>query len=1076
METFCAPGGRAGDLGCSIASIDHCQFMQGDIWHKIYDAVKYEMEARGSALLRFVDLWTLTLQIPENCLGGHQSPMSAIWTWQILLGGFCRTPPSEGTLAVFEGDTCRAAQVNEVCKDPHSKGYHYLRECALSELCTMVPMEVPKGMEPTVITDGTVDVDLAAAASVPEAITWAAGYRMHFEGSSWLIELVVDAVAAACCIVAVFVWCSKLDKSKLKLHEYGPVANGSPGSPKPILPVATKSMGHDIEQHDASRELGVARADPVVVAVKPVVQPTKGSGGDKFSFGLARCIASLHVVAGHLYARQAIQGFYVFSWGFTWVPWFFMLSGFILFTAEARSPRNESVVEYVTRRSVSIYPLYAVGLLIAFAIAKSQSAAPHWSVLIVQALLLQAWVPCMTERTLQMQCWFLSCLVAYWACFGPLFRCVQNLRLGGALALIAALCALPWLLVVIPVLGGLDPQWYNEHNFGHAETPVDVLVVFLKFNPVCFVHVFLVGMLLGKLRILLEPYAYSRALRRAVDLLAPLGYLALGLIFFVPALRPPAAKLSARLSVLMPLQSSILFGLAGLPGVEHPPLARVFGHLNFLENYSYSVYVMQFIVYHLWPTTQVGVSFFLVLGMAAALAVHVVQKPVDKLGPAIRRHPYVVLGTPFLMAGIMLLLSILVPDPDRSPDIPAFARVDDRLVDVRLPIEAEGVASGNGAVLINPSLLFRGDEVIIAARLHRRESVQTRGDYKNRDVAVVEQTWHSEIVIGSMALNWGAWDEWLTTGKPPKVLLSQLSTWTGLRTPSGSRWAHLCSRETWIPQNQTLVKLVVTGPEDPKVFQLPSDDSIGLAFSSYPPLGRHGCGKDGAVSQMYLATGVVPSEPAKGSLGVRLQCGETTRAEKNWIPFESDGQLYFVYSILPHVVVEGQLDGMCGRKHYSNFAPLVRLQATHPGWSFRGSAQALYIDDPLATPNLPEPHFLALLHVVDPKTHRYAHFAYRFKPKPPFDILQVSSQLQLKAARSTDGGPGFAYVSSLAVRHREVVISYAAGDRDPRALILTLWRLDAFFNASRTELDGLGDDEGDRGDKGKRRRLGLKLV
>jgi hypothetical protein len=483
---------------------------------------------------------------------------------------------------------------------------------------------------------------------------------------------------------------------------------------------------------------------------------------------------------------------------------------------------------------------------------------------------------------------------------------------------------------------------------------------------------------------------------------------------------------------------------------------------------------MQFVVYHLWPTVQVGFSFFLVLGLAAVLAVHVVQKPVDKLGPTIRKHPYVVLGMPCVLAAIMLLLSF-IPDPECSTEIPRFLRVDDRLVDVRLPIQVEGVASGNGAVLINPSLLFRGDEVVIAARLHRRESVQGRGDYHNRDVAVLEQIWHSQIFIGSMALNWGAWDEWLTTGEPPQALLSQLSAWTGLRTPSGSRWAHLCSRETWIPENETLVQLVVTGPEDPKIFQLASDNTIGLAFNSYPPLGRHGCGDDGAVSQMYLATGVVPSDPNKGSIGVRLRCGETTRAEKNWIPFESNGQLYFVYSILPHVVVEVHLDGMCGRKHYSNFAPLVRLQAKHPGWSFRGSAQAFYIDDKLATPNLPEPHFLALLHIVDPKTHRYAHFAYRFKPKPPFDILQVSAQLPLKAARSAEGGEGFAYVSSLAVRHREVVISYAAGDRDPRALILTMWRLDAFFNASHAGVNDLGG-EGDREGEGvteRRRRLSL---
>lgn len=246
------------------------------------------------------------------------------------------------------------------------------------------------------------------------------------------------------------------------------------------------------------------------------------------------------------------------------------------------------------------------------------------------------------------------------------------------------------------------------------------------------------------------------------------------------------------------------------------------------------------------------------------------------------------------------------------------------------------------------------------------------------------------------------------------------------------------------------MRLVVTGPEDAKVLQYQNDEGkkeLGLAFNSYPPLGRHGCDKARTVSQMYLASGVNPLQPWSLSTGFRLRCGSDERAEKNWIPFDRKGKLHFVYSILPHVVVEAQEDGQCGHRHYSNFAPLVRLQAAQPGLAFRGSAQALLIDDPPATPNLPKPHYLAFLHVVDTKTHRYAHFAYRFAVEPPFDILQVSSQLPVRAAQTDDAGVGFAFVSGVAMRDRQVVISYAAGDRDPRALVMTLWRLDEMFGA-----------------------------
>ncbi|CAK0790110.1 unnamed protein product, partial [Prorocentrum cordatum] len=274
--------------------------------------------------------------------------------------------------------------------------------------------------------------------------------------------------------------------------------------------------------------------------------------------------------------------------------------------------------------------------------------------------------------------------------------------------------------------------------------------------------------------------------------------------------------------------------------------------------------------------------------------------------------------------------------------------------------------------------------------------------------------------------------------------------WTGLRTPQGARWAHLCVRETWVPQNKTLTRLVVTGPEDPKVFlAAPTDPDAGpqvaVAFSSYPPLGRHGCGGNATVPQMYLASGVDPGDPARRSTGQLLGCGELTRAEKNWIPFEAHGQLHFVYSVLPHVVVAAYEDGSCGERHYSSFAPLVRLQGKFPGLAIRGSAQAVYVDDPDATPNLPQAHFLALLHVVDARTRRYAHFAYRFSTKPPFDILQVSSQLPLRAARAGEQGAAFAFASGLGVRDRQVIVSYAAGDHDPRIMMLTMWRLDQMF-------------------------------
>jgi len=126
------------------------------------------------------------------------------------------------------------------------------------------------------------------------------------------------------------------------------------------------------------------------------VQPSKRKAQqDKFPLGLARFCASLHVVCGHLFARGLIEEHYFFGSGFTWVPWFFMLSGFVLFSAEIRQSRGESSCEYMLRRSVTIYPLYGMSLLPAFALAKMHGKAPPNNVLFLQTWLLQERYPCL---------------------------------------------------------------------------------------------------------------------------------------------------------------------------------------------------------------------------------------------------------------------------------------------------------------------------------------------------------------------------------------------------------------------------------------------------------------------------------------------------------------------------------------------------------------------------------------------------------------------------------------------------------------------------------------------------------
>jgi len=245
---------------------------------------------------------------------------------------------------------------------------------------------------------------------------------------------------------------------------------------------------------------------------------------------------------------------------------------------------------------------------------------------------------------------------------------------------------------------------------------------------------------------------------------------------------------------------------------------------------------------------------------------------------------------------------------------------------------------------------------------------------------------------------------------------------------------------------------VVTGPEDPKLIGLANGSTV-VAFDSLPPLGADGCtSAEGLapVSQMHMAelgTG------GRDDIGRRLDHGSRTEDEKNWIPFTNEtDQLFFAYEPLPHEIIACSGDGACEPRFSTSYTPLQRFQLDHPGLAeWRGSAQAVLVEGgATTTPNLPRRHYLGLLHAVEVATKRYMHFAYRFEAEPPHAILQVSQPLPLQEARSDSQGVAFAFASGLALHRGTVAVTYGAGDRDARALVLTLKRLDTFFACNET--------------------------
>jgi len=352
---------------------------------------------------------------------------------------------------------------------------------------------------------------------------------------------------------------------------------------------------------------------------------------------------------------------------------------------------------------------------------------------------------------------------------------------------------------------------------------------------------------------------------------------------------------------------------------------------------------------------------------------------------------------------------------------------------------------------------------VLVARAHRRSQVRTRDNcsYKGEAATCIDEIWHTDNLLASMSTEAIDLQRWMNTGISPR--LAKLERWSGLSIPGSlSAWKNLCTRERYISENGTLMRLVVTGPEDPKVFQLNNDSrrSSNVAFVSYQPRDGHGgCPTDGKVwPQMYLAQGLVAHMPGEQTAGHWLNCGSAKRAEKNWIPFEWRQELYFVYSMSPHSVMKVKYDRKtgapvsCGDHVLSTHLPLVRLQNENPDYVISGSGQAVFVEHPNSTPHLPQSHFLALFHVKRPSTKEYSHFAYRFSDNPPFQVLQVSAQLPLRALTSNDdtGKTAFAFASGLALKDGIVAVTYTAGDRESRVLLLTLEKLDALFDPDQT--------------------------
>lgn len=162
-------------------------------------------------------------------------------------------------------------------------------------------------------------------------------------------------------------------------------------------------------------------------------------------------------------------------------------------------------------------------------------------------------------------------------------------------------------------------------------------------------------------------------------------------------------------------------------------------------------------------------------------------------------------------------------------------------------------------------------------------------------------------------------------------------------TPSNvgaGNWSDLCPSRGVKNQNGTITRKYVTGPEDPRA--VATREGVAIAFSSMPPR-EWGCPEQ-PVSKFFLhTTNYMHGDLAQTQNAVELDCSErANKEEKNWIGFEYQGHLMWVYTVEPHVVVEARRqDGKCARVHGSTYAPLAKFQLDNPNKQVHGSGVAV---------------------------------------------------------------------------------------------------------------------------------------
>jgi hypothetical protein len=531
-------------------------------------------------------------------------------------------------------------------------------------------------------------------------------------------------------------------------------------------------------------------------------------------------------------------------------------------------------------------------------------------------------------------------------------------------------------------------------------------------------------------------------------------YLIFALSPWVPV---PAAKLTFRLGVLLPLQGLSLMGLA----IGQDPLAKLFAlrPLRPLANLSYPQYLFQFVAFNIW-SRYTGIGYWAFLVALSMAGYFFVQKPFN-----VRAVPGVSVWPSYARGGVVAALfpvgvwAIYALSGNREvyADTPATLRWTNGAVDSRLDLTSSGdevapLAGARGFAItgaaagfdfINPSVVWdeAAQSLLVAARRHNysRYVDHTPIDFfgvDNRNHTAVGTEvlqWYSDVAIGRLD------SSLVLTGPMTMMRLAP------------EPWRPCVPNASYSKRNNTFTQHVSSGPEDPRFVR--RGEQLWVSVYSLPPpttgSGDAACSRAG---RMFWAK--MPSEPTEAVVARELawEGSKDSVAEKNWMSFEhpSEGQL-FMRSLLPWVVLRvpgpnEPLDAIGEDRADFAFraeAPVLEATAGRRDVVFHGGTSALRVmpGDPLfldGGDSARKPYYLAGFHTIDPHG-LYINYLVEFAGEPPFGPERYSAALPLVEAPVKDGSIGapLAFLSGLtATPTGQLLLSYGSSNHESRVLML----------------------------------------